>query len=416
MAAHERRIPEFLRHAPTPGVRGFAMLAAIEAMARGIMLSVYPLAMYQALGDAERVSEVYFLIGCVALVVSMFVPSIASRLTRRWTFTLGGLMLGAGALTASQGGPVFTPLGLGLTNIGVVTFFICFNAYVLDFIERTELGRSETLRLFYSSLAWMVGPVLGVALWRLWEPAPFLIAAASAATLLAVFWYMRLGNGKLIAPGKPRPNPLRFLPRFLAQPRLIAGWLFAVIRSVGWWAYVVYMPIFAVESGLGETWGGAFVSLANGFLLLTPFMLRWMRRRSVRRAVRTGFAGAAFCFLAGALAAPAPAVTLCLLASGAFFLILLDVSGGLPFLMAVRPHERTEMASIYSSFRDVSGIVTPGAVRLVLAVAPLPGVFAATAGALFIGFLIAGRLHPRLGARRAPLPEGANPLKVAAET
>jgi hypothetical protein len=56
---------------------------------------------------------------------------------------------------------------------------------------------------------------------------------------------------------------------------------------------------------------------------------------------------------------------------------------------------------IYASYRDVSGIVTPGAVRLVLAVAPLAGVFAATAVALAFGWALAGRLHPRLGARRS---------------
>lgn len=415
MPAHERRIPDLLRHAPTPGVHGFALLAAIESTARAIMLSVYPLAMYRALGDAERVSEVYFLIGINSLVFALLVPTLARLISRRWTFSAGACLLAAGATTALQGGPVLTPLGLAMTNIAVVTIFICFNAYLLDYIERTELGRSETLRLFYSAVSWTVGPVLGVALWRLWEPAPFLVAAAAAVVLLAVFWRMRLGNGKLIAPAAQRPNPLRFLPRFVRQPRLVAGWTFAVIRSTGWWAYVVYMPIFAVEAGLGETVGGGFVSLGNAFLFLTPLMLRWMRRRSVRIAVRTGFAGAAICFLAAALVSPAPWLTLVLLAAGAFFLIILDVSGGLPFLMAVRPHERTEMAVIYSSFRDVSGIVTPGAVRLVLAVAPLPGVFAATAAALAAGFLLAGLLHPRLGERRKGLPARPEAGKVAAE-
>lgn len=403
MAIHERRTPEHLRHAPTPGVRGFAFLASIEAAARGVMISVYPVAMYQALGDAERVSEVYFFIGVAALAASLMVPTLTRLISRRWTFTLGAVMLGAGALTAAQGGPLFTPVGLAMTNVGVVIYFICFNAYLLDYVERSRLGASETLRLFYSGVAWTVGPVLGVWLTSLWAPAPFLVAATAAGVLLAVFWRMRLGDGKLIQKARrPAPNPLRFLPRFLAQPRLVAGWIFAVVRSVGWWAYVVYMPIFVVEAGYAKELGGAFVSLANGCLFLTPFMLRWMRRRSVRVAVRTGFAGAALCFAAAFLAAFGwPPLTLGLLAMGAFFLILLDVSGGLPFLMAVRPNERTEMAVIYSSFRDVSGILTPGAVRLVLVVAPLAGVFAATAVALGGAWLLAGRLHPRLGARRA---------------
>jgi hypothetical protein len=82
------------------------------------------------------------------------------------------------------------------------------------------------------------------------------------------------------------------------------------------------------------------------------------------------------------------------------FLVLLDVVGGLPFLMAVKPSERTEMSAVYSSFRDVSGILTPGAAWLVLLVAPLQGVFAAAGLGLFTAFAVAGRLHPRLGTLR----------------
>lgn len=401
--AHERRIPEFLRHAPTPGVRGFAVLAAIEATARGVMISVYPLAMYQALGDAERVSEAYFLIGIASLLASLAVPGLARLISRRWTFTLGALLMASGALTASQGGPLMTPLGLAMTNIAVVSLFICLNAYVLDYIDRTELGASETLRLFYSALAWTAGPFVGVWLSTIRPEAPFFVAAAAALTLLGVFWWMRIGDGKHVVAARRRgPSPLRYLPRFFAQPRLVAGWLFAVIRSVGWWAYIVYMPIFVVEGGYAKELGAGLVSLANACLFLTPFMLRWMRRRSVRLAVRAGFLGAGAGFVAAALigAVSTPAA-LAALAVGAFFLVLLDVSAGLPFLMAVRPFERTEMAVVYSSFRDVSGIVTPGAVRLVLTVAPLPGVFAATAAALLFGWALAGRLHPRLGVRRA---------------
>jgi hypothetical protein len=86
--------------------------------------------------------------------------------------------------------------------------------------------------------------------------------------------------------------------------------------------------------------------------------------------------------------------------AGSFFLVMLDTFGGLPFLMAVRPAERTEMSAVYSSFRDVSSIVTPGMAWVVLLVAPIPGIFAATALALAGAWALAGRLHPRLGARR----------------
>jgi hypothetical protein len=72
--------------------------------------------------------------------------------------------------------------------------------------------------------------------------------------------------------------------------------------------------------------------------------------------------------------------------------------------MAVKPSERTEMSAVYSSFRDVSGILTPGVAWLVLLVAPLPGVFMACGAGLWLAWGIAGRLHPRLGRARIRLP------------
>jgi hypothetical protein len=219
-----------------------------------------------------------------------------------------------------------------------------------------------------------------------------------ALALLAVFWWLRLGNGKLIQRARaPAPNPLAYLGRFAAQPRLIAGWLFAVIRSCGWWVYIVYLPIFAIESGLPEKLGGVAVSATNALLFATPLILAWVQRGSVRRAVRTGFLVSGLAFVLAAVLSPLPLATVAVLMLGASFLVLLDVAGGLPFLMAVKPSERTEMAAVYSSFRDVSGILTPGVGALVLMVAPLQGLFAAAGAGLLAMYLVASRLHPRLG-------------------
>ncbi|MEH6360249.1 MAG: hypothetical protein V7761_05895 [Amylibacter sp.] len=95
-----------------------------------------------------------------------------------------------------------------------------------------------------------------------------------------------------------------------------------------------------------------------------------------------------------------PVMTVASLITASFFLILLDICAGLPFLMAVKPSERTEMSAIYSSFRDISGILTPGAAWLVLLVAPVSGIFATVGFALFGAWAIAGKLHPRLGKDR----------------
>lgn len=55
------------------------------------------------------------------------------------------------------------------------------------------------------------------------------------------------------------------------------------------------------------------------------------------------------------------------------------------------------MSAIYASYRDVSGILTPGAAWLVLLVAPISGVFLASGAGLVFGWILAGKLHPKLG-------------------
>ena len=397
----ERRIPEWLRHAPAPSVKGFALIGGFEAVARGILISIFPVAVYDALGDAGTVSQVYFFIGIGSLIVGLLVPWLNRFIPRRVLYSLGALMFVAGSICGALGSPALVVAGLVLITLATAMTFVCFNAYVLDYIARVELGRCESLRMFYSALGWTVGPAAGIVLYSLWKPGPFIISGVAASGMLAAFLYMRLGNGRLITRAHaPAPNPLAFLGRFMAQPRLVAGWTFAVIRSCGWWVYVVYLPIFAVERGLPEQTGGVLLSLTNATLLVSPVMLRWMQARSVRYAVRTGFLSAGLLFIAAFLMAVTEPVAFLCLYLGSVFLILLDVSAGLPFLMAVKPSERTEMSAIYASYRDVSGILTPGAAWAVLLVAPLSAIFLTGGLALLTCFGLAATLHPRLGQGR----------------
>ncbi len=407
----QRRIPEWMRHAPTPGVRGFAVLGGLESMARGILTSVFPIEMYRVFQSAEQVSEVYFAIGVASLFAALSTPWLSRRVPRFWLYNLAsGAMIAAG-LAGASGADAMIPIALVAATIATVVMQVCFSAYVMDFIARSSLGQCETLRLFYSAAGWTLGPYLGILLLDIWHPAPFLISAVSAAALLGVFWFLRLGNGKQIhRTTQAATSPLAYLPRFLNQPRLITGWIIAVVRSCGWWVYCVYLPIYAVEQGYSGQLGGLALSVTNGFLFLTPFILRAMHRYTIRTLIISGFCGSAAAFgLATALSGIPPLAMLCLFA-GSFCLIVLDVSGGLPFLMAVKPSERTEMSAVYSTFRDVSGVVTPGIARLVLAVAPLPFVFAAAAAGLAVTAGLATRLHPRLGTRgfRPPRPAVAS--------
>ena len=396
-----RYIPLFLRHPATPRLENFALLAGLEASVRGMLISVMPLAVYDALGDAGSVSRIYFIAGIVSLIWGLMVPWATRQLPRRWMYTVGGGLYLLAMVLAIMGGPLAMPLALMASAMATATTFVCFNAYVLDYVQRADLGRSQSMVMVYAGAPWAIGPVLGVWLRSIWAPLPFIVAAVLALILIGTFWMLRLGNGKQITRAKgPALNPLAYLGRFFVQPRLIAGWLFAVIRSCGWWVYVVYLPIFCIEAGLGDKVGGIALSISNAFLFTSPLMLRQVRRYTVRLSLRAAYAHCAALFIAATLLSHWPWLVVACLMAAALGLVLLDVVGGLPFMMAVKPSERTEMAAVYSSFRDVSGILTPGVAYLVLLVAPLAGIFAASGVFMAVGWTIAGQLHKRLGANR----------------
>lgn len=384
-----------------PKMQHFALLAGLEAAVRGSLISVMPLVVHEAMGGTQAASKVYFIAGIVSLSWGLMVPWFNRIVPRRWLYTGGCALYFLGMALAMIGTPLAAALALICNAMATATNFVCFNAYVMDYVERSNLGRSQSLQMFYAATPWAVGPMLGVWLHDQWAALPFLMAGSFAAALITAFWWLRLGNGKQITRAAgPAVNPLAYLGRFFAQPRLIAGWMFAVIRSTGWWVYVVYLPYFCIEEGLGNQVGGIALSLSNALLFAAPLILRMARRHSIRISVRLSFGLCGGLFLLGALVAPWPWATVGALMATSIFLVSLDVVGGLPFLMSVKPSERTEMSAVYSSFRDVSSIVTPGMAWAVLYVAPTAAIFAATGALMAAAWGISGRLHPRLGVAR----------------
>jgi hypothetical protein len=79
-----RRTPLFVKHDHMPGVRAFAALSALDACVRGMLISVMPLTVYRAFGDAAVASHVYFVAGGVSRVVGLLVPWATRFVPRRW--------------------------------------------------------------------------------------------------------------------------------------------------------------------------------------------------------------------------------------------------------------------------------------------------------------------------------------------
>jgi MFS family permease len=399
------QLPALAVAARPPRVEDLAILFGFDSAVRGLLMSVTPLVLIDAWVEGTLVSLLFLGAGILSLMAGLCVPWLTRHLARSRLMTAAGILYLAGMGLFMTGERWLVAAALVPYAVATVTFWVVVSAYVLDWIPREDLGRMESKRLLYGAAAWTFGPLLGVLLWSWWRPAPFLLAGLFALLLMATFWGMRMGDGKPVGAASGEGPALAFVGRFLARPRLVAGWLFATIRSCGWWIYIVYLPYFcirAAEEGrldprVAETLGGAAVSASSALLFATPILLRLTERLGVRGAVRGAFAWCALFFaLAWGLSSwPWATVGALVLASAG--LVMLDVCGSLPFLMAVKPSERTEMAAVYSSFRDVSGILSPLVGGAILLVAPVTVVFAATGAAMAAAAGVAGRLHPRLG-------------------
>ncbi len=63
---------------------------------------------------------------------------------------------------------------------------------------------------------------------------------APALVLIAVFWRLRLTEAVVRAdPTRPPPNPIGYIARFAAQPRLVLAWGLAVGRNCWWLMYLI---------------------------------------------------------------------------------------------------------------------------------------------------------------------------------
>ena len=82
------------------------------------------------------------------------------------------------------------------------------------------------------------------------------------------------------------------------------------------------------------------------------------------------------------------------LVAGVFAASAIDGAGNVPFLRAVRPRERPEMTTVFSSYRDAARLTIPGLFAVVLNVFALPAVFV-TSGLIMLVMAAYARHIPR---------------------
>jgi MFS family permease len=374
-----------LKELVTPGATAFAVMYALESLARASLATVIPLQAYALFGAARDVSLAFLAVAVTGLAGSFAIPLLIRRIGRRWVYPLGGACLVVAPIlfvTETIAGQLG---GMLVRVFGTACLNITLNLYIMDYIHKRDLVRSEPRKFLFSAAAWTIGPSLGVLLfYRVGAWAANGFSGVCALLVIVNFWRMRLqDNAAVAAATRSQPNPLASIGRFLSQPRLRLAWVIAFGRTCWWGAFMVYGPLLMVRSGEDPIFGGLMVSAASAMLFFTPLWGRIGARFGLRHTIIGAFCFAGTATLAAGLAGWMPSLAALLLMVGALGGTCLDAIGNIPFLRAAHPYERPQMATVFRTYMDLADLITSGVMVAVLSFFDLPSVFIVSGIAAF---------------------------------
>lgn len=375
-----------------------ARLNAFEGFARSLIIGIIPLLALEALGSKEMVTRAYLLASILTLFITLNFALLERLLQRRWVLTLGvGFTISATLILIFGDGLVIS-LGIGLQSAAASIFSVCISLYIMDYIGKKELIFTESKRLFYTGIAWMIGPVLGLWLWEeTFAWVPFALTACAASVMLAYFWYLRLGHSRVIQPAKrPSVNVFKIIPRYFEQPALRIAYWITLSRAVFWMSLFIYGPIYVVEAELPSWVAGGLLSLVSGLLLLSPFIRRLASRFGIRVVIVRAFILTGVSILCLYFVGEPEPIGLLFWVLASVGGVTIDVLGNIPFMRMVKPRERTEMTMIFSTWREASQLTAPLLVSLVLLWAPFEVFYLVLALLLFSASIAASFLPRRL--------------------
>ena len=86
-----------------PEAPAFLVLFTLDTLARAMLVTVVPLQAYALLGDAQKVSVLYFVAGSIGLCGGLSVPYLVNCLNLAWRFDLRIWVLVSGSLSSGAG-------------------------------------------------------------------------------------------------------------------------------------------------------------------------------------------------------------------------------------------------------------------------------------------------------------------------
>lgn len=334
-----------------------------------MLVGTVPLLALERLGSKDAVSQVFTAGAVLTLLVTLNLGRLEQMMARRWVMTMAIVSLfSAAILFTFTVAPTFI-LAIGLRSAAASMFSVLLTLYVMDHIGKGELTRMESSRMVYNGVGWLIGPSLGVWLAsNVDESAPFVLAAVLSVGLLGFYWWLRLGNSVVVVEAKSTaPSPLQNIPRFFKQRYLRIAYAITFSRATFWVALFVYSPIYIVEAGQPEWVAGAFLSAVAAILLFSPLIRRVAEKLGTRLLVIIAFGVIGANMIAIALLGDPRPLGIAFWFGAALGGAAIDVVGNIPFMRTVKPRERVAMATVFSTWREMSALVSPLIGTVVLA-------------------------------------------------
>jgi len=354
----------------------FAGFFLLQNLPRGMLLSVIPLQTLSLMGNVQDASTLLFAVSIGGILAALTLPAVIRRIGVYPAFLISCLAMVISAILMAIEQVWIFSIGLFCHAFAIASAEVTLTLYVLAKIRRNEMTSFEPLRVLFTVLALTAGPFLGVYFEaRIFHELPFLLCGLLMLVAIACFRVLKLQEISIPASKSGGINPLKYLFKYFRQPRLRLAYGLVLARSCWWTMFIIYTPIYATESGLGELTGAAIVSVGTAWTLSVPLWGWIARQYGVRRLLTVGFITNSLLSFLVYLVSDVPLIASVLLIFCALGATMLDGVGNVLFFRAVRSSERSEMTAVFVTYRDTGQIVTPGLYAMLLNYFALPVVF-----------------------------------------
>ncbi len=278
------------------GAKLFAHLAFILTTSNAAFGAIFPIILEKKLGGPTFVGMYYVIISLVCIIVSLLSANIFVRFSKITVARVSFLMLVCLIFAMNFAESIWNLGFLDMPRaVCIMLSNIVLALFVRDFSARNKLAESEGHYFFYSSLGWMIGPLLGgfVAA-QFGTEAIFNLVSSLSLVCWIYFEIHGVKNNHPDVNSQFKSESFGSLIRNIVAYFKVKGLrkVFWVSFGFNFWAAIrgIYIPLAIVQMGFGERAVGILMALSMlPCVLLEQYAVTLAKHEGVRKYISIGF-------------------------------------------------------------------------------------------------------------------------------